>query len=130
MVRQVDGGKLRSVVAAIEDDYIAVDGHNAIGSSIGGNTFPAGADGDGSIGDTAFDTYGGIGSGCLEVELYILATFNGKGDIAIHIGLRRATAHVGTCGGDVGVIIVVLYLPVLGSGVSGIGGKDGSVIRG
>ena len=51
MVRQVDGGKLRSVVAAIEDDYIAVDGHNAIGSSIGGNTFPAGADGDGSIGE-------------------------------------------------------------------------------
>jgi hypothetical protein len=128
MVRQVDGGKLRSVVAAIEDDYIAVDGHNAIGSSIGGNTFPTGADGDGSIGDTAFDTYGGIGSGCLEVELYSLATFNGKGDITAHIKLG---AHVAArSSGYIGIVVVVLYLPVFGDSVLFVCGKDGSVIRG
>ena len=105
MVRQVDGGKLRSVVAAIEDDYIAVDGHNAIGSSIGGNTFPAGADGDGSIGDTAFDTYGGIGSGCLEVELYHLTVGDCKGDIAARVDRVWGAAHVCTRrNGYVGIV--------------------------
>ena len=56
---------------------------------------------------TAYDTYGSIGCGCLEVELYRRPVGDGKGDIAIHIGLRRATAHAGTCGsGYVDVIFV------------------------
>ena len=89
---------------------------------------PVGADCDVLRIAAAYDTYGSTGSGCLEVEPYRRVFCDGKGDIAIHIGLRRATAHVGTCGSDVDITFGVLYLPVLGSGVSGIGGKDGSEI--
>ena len=87
-MRWVEGGKVCTVAAAIEACYIAVDGHSGAAGGIGGSAIiPVGVDSDIFSIAAAYDTYGGTGSGCLEVELYRRVFFDGKGDIAAHVYL-------------------------------------------
>ena len=129
-MRWVEGGKVCTVAAATEACYIAVDGHSGAAGGVGGYAFPVGADGDILRIAAAYYTYGSAHSGRLEVELYTLTVFDGKGDIAVHIrlGVWCAADVCTRSSGYVGVVFAVLYLPVFGGGVRLVGGNDSSMV--
>ena len=80
----VESSDVRFVVIAMEYRYVAVDGHNGIGSGIVEGSLSLIYSNNLLVG-TAFDFYWRAIGGGIKAEFYFCSVFNGKGDIAAHI---------------------------------------------